>query len=378
MRQSVAAAKRARLRLHASLVQQGVLDDKYFEGDGGGPAGRPDADGDSGDELLRPEPRRPAPAEGDGRAGEGDDPGASAESRLQREALQAQQAYDEDELLRLQREDRSDVPLEPFNLEEEKQMGHFDGEGGFVWRRRDLDIGRDDDEEAWLRDGAPMAHDAARRPAKRSREDALQQQQQRSREAWVQALVKRLGPGEDAIKALKRLRDDREAVLALTEAASQLLAAMPEVYSTPREDLDALIAAERRRRMDARFYEYRMSLAPGSAVHGPFSASMMDAWRAQGYFDGDTPVFVRESAGPAAEADGEGDQGPSQGAAKRPKAALADDLAADFDEEDEDGDDAADGGANAGQAGADGHSAPTSDGAEWRPSREVDFSDVFE
>lgn len=44
---------------------------------------------------------------------------------------------------------------------------------------------------------------------------------------------------------------------------------------------------------DAILWEYRMREAPETEVHGPFTSTMMFSWTRQGYFVGETAVWVR-------------------------------------------------------------------------------------
>ncbi|GBG30798.1 CD2 antigen cytoplasmic tail-binding protein 2 [Hondaea fermentalgiana] len=403
-RSTMAAALRAQAREKQRLVDSGVLNERFFAGEtsrakGSGDA-RPvrppqktklsrgkrakaraiggDEDDDDDDDDVDDEDQGVDALENDESGDELERP-SGAGRRSQETAYEDQ----EDELLRLQKEDRSDVPLEAFNLAKERSQGYFDKSGNYVLTRKDLAHEDDDDQvEDWVNNeiaNAANIKDASMSSKKRPRPVV------RDPRFHVQQLVDLLkDPDETVLKALARLgkAKNKDMVDRVTESANALMDAHPDVYQSPRRKLDAQIAESRAERMENHFWQYQTG---DGETYGPYNASAMQAWRDAGYFDGENKdnLRFRRTTAPNTDNDGADTTGND---AKRRKVIFAksakDDLAADFDDFDDDDDDDGDAKVQDASAKSDQKaaqtSAPNQDAKPWLPLSAVSFSQVFE
>uniref|UniRef100_A0AAV1UNT7 GYF domain-containing protein n=1 Tax=Peronospora matthiolae TaxID=2874970 RepID=A0AAV1UNT7_9STRA len=233
-----------------------------------------------------------------------------------------------------------------FDLEEEKDEGHFDANGNFVW-----DDEARKQEEAWLEDVSEQQIGAAKH-AKSQREFRDEQTEETlTIEAAEQKLATLLKPRETVLQALKRLgtkkkkkararvgckrkqrkemetptetpaetqtaetqtAEEKEQFNQITEAADFLLrSGEVDVYSQIKEEFvsDEELLAQRRQvqfvdtdtseeKSEPRLvskqeimWEYK---ADDGHIHGPFPMSSYVAWRQQGYFTGETAVDMRQ------------------------------------------------------------------------------------
>ena len=168
--------------------------------------------------------------------------------------------------------DGEDGDIEPFNLNAERDMGHFGEDGNFTWTRRDLD----EDDDPWLEQvGGSVKHRNARAAAAGD-DDKLPSLSQREGAKVMGTIARILKSGETCLEALRRLKADKAAFARLTEAADVLLSqGLMNVYSEKREAFAA--------RLPALEWTYTVD----GVTHGPISGSDMEAWREDGFFEAD-------------------------------------------------------------------------------------------
>jgi len=307
----LAAAKRAREREKLRMVDSGVLKEGYFEKNvqGGSKAWskkrvvKGDFEEDEEDALMREnhdedvaleeeKKKKKKKKQKKGNEEEEEEEEIPDAHKLDMSEVQEEDYDDEDELLRLQKEDRSNIKLDAFNLKAEREAGTFDASGNYVWTRKDLADGEEDDDDPWLSSlkdskdltGKELAlKDAMRKSKSSARQKNLESH---SEKFHTQRLIDHLLDGETVLKALQRLgKTDKEKLGIITESATNLLGSMPEIYDCTERVLDAAVSEEREILMEKTFWQYKTSEEPGAEIHGPFTASMMEAWRQAGYFD---------------------------------------------------------------------------------------------
>jgi len=272
-----------------------------------------------------------------------DEPTAAASSRRSR----AEGEEDGDVGVKINED--GDV-VEPFHLQNEREEGHFDQAGNYVFHRK-----KKGEEDAWL-EGMDEAEveksigEAAEAKRKRQERSAAEETRlQILQRAHTPAQLKRellglLQQGETVARAMRRLgnggagkRPDpsqRAQLDRLTEISSLLLAhGATSIFETTHAALKASL--------DSRPWQYR---GLDGVVHGPFSSKQMAAWRAQGFFQGESAVMLQRVASAPASASasacggkrGRGTAAESieAPAAKKPKAA-SDELLADLEEDDD-------------------------------------------
>ncbi|KDO34071.1 hypothetical protein SPRG_01345 [Saprolegnia parasitica CBS 223.65] len=228
-------------------------------------------------------------------------------------------------------EDDDGVRMMPFNLKEDREDGHFDDSGNFVWAKGDKAV----QEDAWL-DGVSAQDMEIAEMARLQRQEAADDEA----ETWTERRAKSvfmevLNEGETVLAALRRLgkkpkpktaKQKKVVVTAqtpdmqrefnqLTDAADYMMRmGHTEIYHKPKEDIVDKPAPK-----PIVYWEYR---APDGQIQGPYPTATILAWRAQGYFQGDSAVQMRQC--PATPA------GPAPLAAS-----AAQDLMDDFDDDDE-------------------------------------------
>lgn len=155
--------------------------------------------------------------------------------------------------------------IEPFNLDEEKEMGTFDKSGAFTWTRRDLD---EEGDSEWLE----QVGDQVARPKRQVRHEA-RVMEPISVTTWK--VVCELKQQENGLMALKRLPTGSSAFATLTEKLQILVEnGLVEAYTKTRDELIA--------RLPAVLWQYKVD---ESQVYGPFSGVEMQDWRdSAGYF----------------------------------------------------------------------------------------------
>ena len=242
--------------------------------------------------------------------------------------------------------------VEPFHLQNEREEGHFDQAGNYVFRRK-----KKGEEDAWLEgmDEAEVeksigeAAEAKRKRQERSAAEETRLQSLHSTHTPAQLKRELLGLlqlGDTVARAMRRLGGggagkrpnaaQRAQLDRLTEISSLLLAhGATSIFETTHAALKASL--------DSRPWQYR---GLDGVVHGPFSSKQMAAWRAQGFFQGESAVMLQRVAAPSSSSPGAGaGRGSKRGrgsvaeaaeapAAKKPKAA-SDELLEDLEEEDE-------------------------------------------
>ncbi|KAG7378836.1 CD2 antigen cytoplasmic tail-binding protein 2 [Phytophthora pseudosyringae] len=219
-----------------------------------------------------------------------------------------------------------------FDMEEEKDEGHFDADGNFVWD----DEAKKVQEEAWL-DGVSEQQMGAAKSAKSRREFRDEQAEETlTTETANRTLAALLKPRETVLRALKRLgskkparvrpgskrkqaqrsetqpaqtAEEKKQFEQVTEAADFLMrSGEVDVYSQIKEEFvpEEQLVAQRRRVQFAEeeegkseenppkqevMWEYK---ATDGHIHGPFPTSSFVAWQQQGYFKGETAVDMRQ------------------------------------------------------------------------------------
>ncbi|DBA04656.1 TPA: LOW QUALITY PROTEIN: hypothetical protein N0F65_012239 [Lagenidium giganteum] len=240
-----------------------------------------------------------------------------------------------------------------FNMDDEKDDGHFDAEGNFVWNKEDLKV----QEDTWLDDVSEDQINAARHAKSRKAfreelaEESMTEEQAnrtlaailRSRETVLQAL-QRLGSKKRKLRGKKQRHGKNDATSAapaeqteeekeqfnrVTEAADFLMRmGEVDVYSQMKEEFvpeEELLAQRQQQRQhrdqeDGWASERRVHFEEGKSeenpppqpaakattmweykgadgqVHGPFPTASIIAWRQAGYFTGDNAVDMRPVA----------------------------------------------------------------------------------
>ncbi|KAL3662664.1 hypothetical protein V7S43_012508 [Phytophthora oleae] len=218
-----------------------------------------------------------------------------------------------------------------FDMEDEKDEGHFDAEGNFVWD----DEAKKVQEEAWLDDISEQQMGAAKSAKSRRQFHDEQTEETMTEEAANRTLSTLLKPRETVLQALKRLGSKKQArsrpgskrkqaqrnetepaqtaeekkqFEQVTEAADFLMrSGEVDVYSQIKEEFipeEELLVQRRRVQVDEDkeekseenppkqevMWEYK---ATDGQIHGPFPTSSFVAWQQQGYFKGETAVDMR-------------------------------------------------------------------------------------
>ncbi|KAE8890847.1 hypothetical protein PF005_g10020 [Phytophthora fragariae] len=287
-----------------------------------------------------------------------------------------------------------------FNMEEEKDEGHFDAEGYFVWD----DEAKKVQEEAWL-DGVSELQMGAAKHAKSRREFRDEQAEETlTTEAANRTLATLLKPRESVLQALKRLgskkrarvrpgskrkqaqreetepaqtEEEKKQFEQVTEAADFLMrSGEVDVYSQMKEEFvpeEELLAQRRRVQFSEEregkseeqppkqevMWEYK---AADGQIHGPFPTSSFIAWQQQGYFKGESAVDMRQVLNDSVE-NGESKQESTKKQKQEPETVSAEqELLNDFEDSDNE------------------EEAPAADGMEkadenpWKRSDPIDFS----
>ncbi|POM59471.1 hypothetical protein PHPALM_31800 [Phytophthora palmivora] len=213
-------------------------------------------------------------------------------------------------------------------MEEERDEGHFDADGNFVWD----DEAKKVQEEAWLDDVSEQQMGAAKHAKSRREFRDEQTEETMTTQAANRTLATLLQTRETVLQALKRLgskkktrsgnkrkqtqrnetaqtAEEKKQFEQVTEAADFLLrSGEVDVYSQIKEEFipEEELLAQRRQVQFADekegksednppktevMWEYR---ATDGQIHGPFPTSSFVAWQQQGYFKGETAVDMRQ------------------------------------------------------------------------------------
>ncbi|RHY04239.1 hypothetical protein DYB34_003772 [Aphanomyces astaci] len=182
-----------------------------------------------------------------------------------------------------------------FNLKEDREEGHFDESGNFVWAKEEQPM----QEDAWLENVSAQEMEGAER-ARILRQEARTDDE----ETWTErratsVFMEVLEEGETVLKALKRLgkkkkgskgpeqtADMKREFDELTEATDFLMRqGKADVYHTPKEQLVPQAPPP-----PPVLWEYK---SQDGLIQGPFPSSNFVEWQAQGYFRGDSAVQMR-------------------------------------------------------------------------------------
>lgn len=280
-----------------------------------------------------------------------------------------------------------------FNMEDEKDDGHFDDAGNFVWDDESKKV----QEEAWLDDVSEQQIDAAKSAKSRRDFRDAQGEETMTTQAANEMLAKLLQPRETVLQALKRLgskkgarvkagskrkqaqraedtrsEEEKKQFEQVTEAADFLMrAGEVDVYSQIKEEFapEEELLAQRRRVQFAEQREAKSEERPpkqevmweykatDGQIHGPYPTSSFIAWQAQGYFKGESAVDMRQV--PSADAKQESNKKQKQEPAK---VSAEQEMLNDFDDSDEEDTGAANGDKTA------------EDEHPWKRSDLIDFS----
>jgi hypothetical protein len=269
------------------------------------------------------------------------------------------------------------IVIEPFNMKNEREMGHIDGNMNFTFEK---DEGETDSWLAGLDEATEeqAIGDAARAMEKRrlaSRKSAMRAatQLKRSPVELKYAITKMLeGADESISSALKRLaktsekgKRDTFEVDILTGLVDELMVSGDAVaYSATKEQLELTFVT----------WEYR---ALDGSIQGPFPSAAMAQWVQAGFFSGTSAVLMRKiypSAAPGERVDkrSESDGGPSSKRARISRKEVQD-LENDFADSDDDDSDVSTGGeknanGNESTGGVERETGP------WISSNDLDFS----
>ena len=232
--------------------------------------------------------------DGDGGKGKGKRGGGGGGARNDddEDAASGEEAYDEDRMRELE-EDGEEV--EPFNLNAERELGAFDKEGNFVWKRVDLAREEDEEEEedAWVA-GESATATATSTATKPATAPTQQRRKPRDKQTCVVSLVERMrSSGETVVEAIRRAKSEalKQDLTELTSAADELMGmGVMDVYQSTREQLA--------QRLPMLVWQYRVRNGPKTEIHGPFPGQDMQEWRDEGFFtaDANERVLVRAAA----------------------------------------------------------------------------------
>ncbi|RLN98801.1 hypothetical protein BBJ28_00017357 [Nothophytophthora sp. Chile5] len=229
-------------------------------------------------------------------------------------------------------------------MEDERDEGHFDDQGNFVWNAEDKKV----QEEAWLDDVSEQQIGEALHAKSRRDYRYEQGEETLTTEAANRTLATLLRPRESVLQALKRVsskRNSRKKAVSrgtkrkqaqmmdtddtpaqtdeekrqfeqITDAADFLLrSGEVDVYSQMKEEFvpEEELLAQRRPGARVQFaveesenkseehppkpevmWEYKTT---DGQIHGPFPTSSFVAWQQQGYFKGGTAVDMRRVSG---------------------------------------------------------------------------------
>lgn len=275
--------------------------------------------------------------EGEQEGGEGEDEDEEQDVIFERRAdgtkkitgVDGERDYRNDTLEKLELEMGN--KLEPFNLRQEMEEGHYDEAGHYVERNfsstRDAWLEEMDELHAHvvggartkfvkplsLNDGGEEDGDGKRQPPtpaalaqmvmslrdflvdeKETVTQALKrladERKQRKKASKAQAAAE--GAGAKALRHGDALfarpvarpvdRGDEDDFDRVTSLADELLSlGHHSVYSFRKKDLSEILLAKKR---TAKIWSYRLQASPDAEVHGPFSGNDMLGWQQQGYF----------------------------------------------------------------------------------------------
>ena len=217
--------------------------------------------------------------------------------------------------------------IEPFNLRDERDAGHFDENMNFVFKKDkgEIDAWLADMDEAAMEQSIGEAAKALKlRHEKQEEADRIaSNRMKRSEMELKMELLKIMNPGETVVQTMRRMsgkttttktnsgnawggknntqkksvvavgssagssssskeeaRAQRAVVDQITDLVDELLSyGLTGVYEMTYEALEA----------SAVRWEYR---GPDGAIHGPYTSQEIAGWKAAGYFTGDPPPFL--------------------------------------------------------------------------------------
>lgn len=275
-----------------------------------------DDDDDEGEEVQQPRERK-------GLEEEDDDDDLIALSRRRKDAEVDGEEEDGNEKF-----NEMGTVIEPFNLKDEREGGHFDENQNYVFKKERGEV------DAWVAEMDEVAMERAIgeaqmamkiKIAKREQEDIEEDMKtKRSPLELKKQLLPYLRIGETPVTAMRRFsgkdaskgtrsnknrrvkgslegtngskvapiltveerKRNRQAIESITEIADRLVASgLNGIYQMSQEALEASTV----------MWEYQGVGADGvsSMVYGPFSSEQIAGWKASGYFTGSTSVMMR-------------------------------------------------------------------------------------
>lgn len=205
--------------------------------------------------------------------------------------------------------------IEPFNLRNERDGGHFDKNMNYVFSRDkgEVDTWVADMDEASMEIAIGEAAQAMKR--KEARKQILESSQAMERKTpkeLKEELLTFVSPGETVTATMRRFSTKPVQIKKKTSSADQsidktTLIEQKEKQKQNRlkidritEITDQLISNGLTGILSMTYESIENSLSlweykgPDGAVYGPFSAQQISQWKAQGYFTGETAVQVRK------------------------------------------------------------------------------------
>jgi len=208
------------------------------------------------------------------------------------------------EEVELEEESEEEIPIEPFNLTQERERGVFDSNGNYTLKRKDERV-----VDAWLSEYddniAYSKKRALHKPKPEHKDDKpfepinLDQQKQ--------TVLQYLKEGETVVQALKRLSrtpETKKDFDTLTEAADLCLSAnFYNIYQDTREKIESSVTPTTTHALADSDHEelWEYKAADTGEILGPFTTTQMQLWARQGFFQGNFVVMVREKVEPPAQ-----------------------------------------------------------------------------
>jgi len=222
--------------------------------------------------------------------------------------------------------------IEPFNLRNEREKGHFDTNMNFVWKKDDVE------RDAWLADmdeatmEKSIGEAAKAMKLKQDKENNVETPSIKSDKYLKQELLAILHPGETVITAMRRLggkqaRRSTQVVKRRLPTSSTRLSTLSTSSRTCQESSEREVKGEREREKESQrdsaginnltelcdelissgltglyymtyeaiqssmfLWEYK---GRDGEIHGPYSTKQISKWRKVGYFTGTQAVMMR-------------------------------------------------------------------------------------
>eukprot|EP01041_Mallomonas_annulata_P000475 gene475-886_t len=217
--------------------------------------------------------------------------------------------------------------IEPFNLRNEREAGHFDTNMNFVWKKERVepDAWLADMDEATMEKSIGEAADAMKR--KQALEASTEVSIQKPEMQLKYELLKVLRPGENVLTAMRRLGGKKDSSKMVkrrlpparrnngnnsnltTEGVDMAVTQLSDVPNTKAineltDIADQLISLYHMsyEAIEASLYMWEYKGQDG-LVHGPYTTKQISEWRKQGFFAGPSSVLMRKVKADSSSAD---------------------------------------------------------------------------